>query len=123
MKTLLEKQVYPDPNLRTYDDASWTMGLMSHAEVKETTDKRVFDPGFVRLAPVVEKEIHLAGTIDRIGIARQRSAHYGSNNMITLRYRLRDMKFQAVEKEFKQGDVALPAGSFVIIRRRCASEG
>ena len=34
-KTLLEKQVYPDPNLRTYDDASWTMGLMSQAEVKE----------------------------------------------------------------------------------------
>ena len=38
-KTLLEKQVYPDPNLRTYDDASWTMGLMSHADVKEIADK------------------------------------------------------------------------------------
>src|SRR5579864_834475 len=31
-KILLEKQVYPDAVTRTYDDASWTMGLMSHAE-------------------------------------------------------------------------------------------
>src|SRR6185369_3490412 len=55
-KTLLEKQVYPDPNLRTYDDASWTMGLMSHAEVKEITDKKVLD---LAVTPVTEKEIHL----------------------------------------------------------------
>ena len=26
-KNLLEKQDYPDPNLRTYDDSGWTMGL------------------------------------------------------------------------------------------------
>ena len=45
-------------------------------------------------------------------------AHYGSNNMITLRYRLKDLKVQAAEKEFKQGDVTFPAG---LVRRlgRC----
>ena len=42
-KILLEKQVYPDPSLRTYDDASWTMGLMSQTEVKEIADKAVLD--------------------------------------------------------------------------------
>ena len=42
-KTLLEKQVYPDANLRTYDDASWTMGMMSQTEVKEIGDKAVLD--------------------------------------------------------------------------------
>ena len=42
-KTLLEKQVYPDPNLRTYDDASWTMGLMSHTDVKEIADKKILE--------------------------------------------------------------------------------
>ena len=26
-KNLLERQSYPDPNLRTYDDSGWTMGL------------------------------------------------------------------------------------------------
>jgi hypothetical protein len=109
-KTLLEKQVYPDPNLRTYDDASWTMGLMSHVEVKEIADKKVLD---VAVAPVKEKEIHLAGTLSGSG-STFAVAHFGSNNMITLRYRLKEMKVQAAEKEFKQGDTVFPAGSFVV---------
>ena len=57
-KILLEKQNYPDPSLRTYDDASWTMGMMSHAEVKEIDDKKVLDAA---VDPVQEKEIHIAG--------------------------------------------------------------
>jgi Zinc carboxypeptidase len=109
-KTLLEKQVYPDQNLRTYDDTSWTMGLMSHADVKEIADKKIFD---VAVAPVKEAEIHLAGSMAGAG-STIAVAHYGSNNMITLRYRLKDLKIQAAEKEFKQGDVTFPAGSFVI---------
>src|SRR5579871_5354519 len=44
-KILLEKQVYPDPVTRTYDDAAWTMGLMSHADVKEIADKAILDVG------------------------------------------------------------------------------
>jgi Zinc carboxypeptidase len=109
-KILLEKQVYPDPNLRTYDDASWTMGLMSHAEVKEIADKKILD---VAVDPVKEKELHLTGTMTGDGSAIA-VAHYGSNNMVTLRYQLKDLKVQAAEKEFKQGDVTFPAGSFVV---------
>jgi hypothetical protein len=109
-KTLLEKQVYPDPNLRTYDDTSWTMGLMSQADVKEISDKKILD---VAVNPVKEKEIHLAGALTGSG-SLLAVAHFGSNNMITLRYRLKDQKVQAVEKEFKQGDVTFPAGSFIV---------
>jgi Zinc carboxypeptidase len=109
-KTLLEKQVYPDPSLRTYDDTSWTMGLMSHAEVKEIADKKVLD---LAVEPIKTAEIHLAGTLSGSG-STIAVAHNGSNNMITLRYRLKDLTVQAAEKEFKQGDVTFPAGSFVI---------
>ena len=42
-KILLEKQVFPDPALRTYDDTAWTMGLMSQADVKEIGDKALLD--------------------------------------------------------------------------------
>ena len=42
-KILLEKQNFPDPNLRTYDDTAWTMGLMSHAEVRKSPIKRILD--------------------------------------------------------------------------------
>ena len=40
-KNLLEKQSYPDPNLRTYDDSGWTMGLAMLVEVKEIRDKAI----------------------------------------------------------------------------------
>jgi hypothetical protein len=109
-KILLEKQVYPDPNLRTYDDASWTMGLMAQTDVKEIADKRILD---LAVDPVREKTIHIAGTLGGSG-STFAVAHYGSNNMITLRYRLKDMKVQAAEKEFKQGGTTFPAGSFIV---------
>ena len=109
-KTLLEKQVYPDPNLRTYDDTSWTMGLMSHTEVKEIADKKILD---LAVEPIKTAEIHLAGALKGSG-STIAVAHNGSNHMITLRYRLKDLTIQAAEKEFKQGDATFPAGSFVI---------
>jgi hypothetical protein len=108
-KILLEKQVYPDPNLRTYDDASWTMGLMSHTEVKEITDKAVLDIP----APLVA-EMPSGSIITNGGGPIFVVPHYGSNKMITLRYRLNDLNVRATEKEFKLGDVVFPAGSFVV---------
>jgi len=107
-KILLEKQVYPDPTLRTYDDASWTMGMMSHAEVKEIADKAVLE---VAVDPVAE--VKLTGTVNGAGSIIA-VADYGSNNMITLRYRLKDLKVQAAEKEFTQGETVFPAGSFIV---------
>jgi hypothetical protein len=107
-KILLEKQNYPDPSLRTYDDTAWTMGWMQHTDVKEIGDKAVLD---VSVTPV--DQLKVAGTVAGTG-SMFAVAHYGSNNMIRLRYRLKDVKVQAIEKEFKQGDVIFPAGSFVV---------
>src|SRR5450756_219648 len=107
-KILLEKQVYPDPTLRTYDDAAWTMGMMSQTDVKEIQDKTVLD---VAVEPV--SELKPAGGVNGTGTVYA-VAHNGSNNMITLRYRLKDLKVQAVEKSFTQGDTTFPAGSFII---------
>ena len=50
-KNLLEKQSFPDPNLRTYDDSGWTMGLAMLADVKEIKDKAILD---VKTTPVNE---------------------------------------------------------------------
>ena len=108
-KTLLEKQTYPDPVTRTYDDASWTMGMMSQTEVKEISDKAVLD---LAVTPV-SSDVKLAGTLTGTG-SLFAVAHNGSNNMITLRYRLKELKVQAAEKAFKQGDTTFPAGSFIV---------
>ncbi|MBI2833270.1 MAG: hypothetical protein HYX76_02455 [Acidobacteria bacterium] len=109
-KILLEKQEYPDPNLRTYDDSGWTMGMMTHAEVKESSDKTLLD---VVVEPV--DEVKPAGSLaGGLASAAYVVAHNGSANLITLRYRLKDLKVMAAEASFKVGDAEYPAGSFVI---------
>ncbi len=109
-KILLEKQDFPDPNLRTYDDTGWTMGLMLHADVKATADKAVL----AAETNAVDK-VTLAGTVTTTG----RAAAYvvpntGSNSMVTLRFRLKDFTVKANDVAFTVGDREIPAGSFII---------
>ncbi len=107
-KILLEKQQYPDANLRTYDDTAWTMGLMSHAQVVETADKRILD------APVQPVDrLSITGTVKGDG-SLLAVLDNGANSLVTLRYRLKDLKFEAIEQPFKAGDTELPAGSLLV---------
>jgi hypothetical protein len=107
-KILLEKQNYPDPALRTYDDSGWTMGLMAHADVKEIADKAILDTS---VEPVTQAKI--TGTVAGSGPVVA-VAHTGSNNLVTLRWRLKDVKVQVAEKQFTADGREFPAGSLVI---------
>jgi hypothetical protein len=108
-KNLLEKQNYPDPNMTTYDDSGWTMGLAMGVDVKEIRDKAVLDAAVTRV-----KEATVKGKVTGSGTAGFAVAHYGSNNMIALRYALKNIPMKIVEKSFTADGVELPAGSFVI---------
>ncbi len=109
-KILLEKQVYPDPNLRTYDDAAWTMGLMTHTKIVESADHALLD---VPVEPVNKYEpqgnILGASTASNYAVVDN-----GSVNMVTLRYRLKDVPVRVAEQPFKSGNQNIPAGSFII---------
>ncbi|MBI3679966.1 MAG: hypothetical protein HY235_06160 [Acidobacteria bacterium] len=109
-KILLEKQSYPDPSLTTYDDTAWTMGLMAHVDVKEIADKAVLDAP-VTVVDRFDVRGSLAGGPAKAAYA---VAHHGAGNLITLRYRLKDLKFEAAEKAFKASSAEFPAGSFLI---------
>jgi hypothetical protein len=109
-RTLLEKQDFPDANLRTYDDTGWTLGLMLHTDVKATADKAVLD---VPVEPVSEAKV--TGEVGGpTGAAAWVVPHHGSNAMITLRYRLRDIAVQALDVPWTHGETEYPAGSFLI---------
>lgn len=109
-KILLEKQEYPDPQLRTYDDSGWTMGLMLQTDVVPVEDRAILD---VEVSPVTEVE--LAGSVTGTrSPAVYAVAHLGSTSMITLRYRLRDLEVNAAEGPFQAGETEMPAGSFLI---------
>ena len=107
-KILLEKQNFPDPGLTTYDDTGWTMGLMSHADVQEIADKAILD---VPVQPV--DVLNIAGAVKGDGPVLA-VLHNGANSLSTLRYRLKDVKFEAIDQPYKSGATELPAGSFLL---------
>jgi hypothetical protein len=109
-KILLEKQVYPDPNLRTYDDAAWTMGLMTHTNIVESADHAVLD---VPITPIDKFEPE--GKI----LGASAAAYYavidnGAAAMITLRYRLKEVPVRIAEQQFKSADQTVTPGSFIV---------
>ncbi|MDP9323293.1 MAG: hypothetical protein M3P13_06625 [Acidobacteriota bacterium] len=109
-KNLLEKQSYPDPELRTYDDSGWTMGLAMLVDVKEIKDRAILD---VATTPV--EKVTIKGKVAGGGTAGIAVAHYGSNGMIAFRYRLRSVPMKIAEKSFSAEGIDFPAGSFVIL--------
>jgi hypothetical protein len=108
-KNLLEKQQYPDARLQTYDDSGWTMGFAMNVEVVEVADPSILA---VPVTPVTT--VALKGTITGNGTAALAVAHLGSNNMVSLRYRLRDVPMQVTEQAFTADGVTFPAGSFLV---------
>ena len=109
-KVLLEKQSFPDQNLRTYDDTGWTMGLTTNTPVIEIADIAILN---APVAPVDRLDIkgEMKGGQGAVAYA---IGNHGSNNLITLRFRLKGLKVQANELSFKSGDAEVPAGSLIV---------
>jgi hypothetical protein len=108
-KTLLEKQVYPDPSLQTYDDSGWTQGLAFLVDVKEVSDRAIL---VVPTTPV--DKMVVTGRVKGAGTAGLAIAHYGSNNMIAFRYKLKSVPMKIAEKAFSAEGVDFPAGSYLV---------
>jgi hypothetical protein len=108
-KNLLEKQAFPDPNLRTYDDSGWTMGLAMQVEVKEIADRAILD---AKTTPV--KEAVVKGRVTGSGAAGIAVAHHGSTNMIAFRYKLRNVPMKIATASFTVDGTEFPAGSFIV---------
>jgi hypothetical protein len=109
-KTLLEKQTYPDANLRTYDDSAWTMGMASNIEIKTVNDKTILEQPVELLQADAVTKGTVAGFTGPVIVV----SHNGSLNLITLRYRLKDILFKGAKTSFKAGETEFPAGSFLI---------
>jgi hypothetical protein len=108
-KNLLERQSYPDPNLRTYDDSGWTMGLAMLTDVREIKDKAILE-----VATTLVQKASVEGKITGAGPAGLAVAHYGSNNMVAFRYKLRNVPMKITDRATTIDGVAIPAGSFVV---------
>ena len=109
-KTLLGKQVDPDPELMTYDDSAWTMGLMTH-----TTITPIADPAVLTIPTTAVDTFAPTGKLPTTTTAAAYAVpDHGSPNIVTLRYALKDTKIRIAEASFKEGSITLPAGTFLL---------
>lgn len=108
-KNLMERQDYPDERLRTYDDSGWSMGFAMGVDVFA-----VDNPTILKASVTPVTEVKLAGTTKGAGTAALAVAHLGSNNMISLRFALKDVAMQVAEASFTAEGIEFPAGSFII---------
>ena len=108
-KILLEKQHFPDPNLRTYDDSAWTMGLMAHLNIVESADMAILSVPVQQIDKLAPK-----GTFTALPSAAAYAVlDNGSVNIATLRFRLRDTSVRIAEQSFQAGSTTVPAGSLI----------
>ncbi|MCC7185676.1 MAG: hypothetical protein IT185_05505 [Acidobacteria bacterium] len=108
-KNLLEKQDYPDERLTTYDDSGWTMGPAMGVDVREIMDKDVLEVP----TTIVKVSTHGA-SIGGSGNAALAVAHFGSNNMISFRFAMKNAPVKVARKAFTAGGIEFPAGSFIV---------
>jgi hypothetical protein len=85
------------------------MGYAFNVDVKEIKLKTILD---APATPVKLAEVK--GKIAGNGSAGLAVAHYGSNNMISFRYRLKNVPMKIAEQAFTAEGVNFPAGSFIV---------
>ena len=108
-RTLLEKQTYPDANLRTYDDSAWTMGLANDLDIRAVDDVAVLTSPAELLTADVVTVGSLQGSGSVVAVK-----HTGALSLITLRYRLKDLPVRGASAAFATPAGEFPPGSFLI---------
>jgi hypothetical protein len=108
---LLDTQYYNPNDPQPYDDTGWTLGALHNVKTVRVTDAKILDAPMSLLA----KDAAVAG---RVTDARK-AVVFAVNNtaepeLMTFRYRLKDVKMLAAEDAFNKGDTRFNAGSFLI---------
>ena len=98
-----------DPQQDIYDDTAWTMGELGNVEVVRVTDVKVLEAP----ADLVKGEVQSPGGINGSGSVYLIN-HAADNNLMTLRYRLKDVAIEAAEEPFEAAGQKFNRGSFIL---------
>jgi hypothetical protein len=108
---LLDTQYYNPKDPRPYDDTGWTLGPLHNVKTVRVTDAKILDAEMALLkqdalveGKIVEKGKSVAFAVN----------HTAEPELMSFRYRLRDVKMLAAEDAFSHADAKFGAGSFII---------
>ncbi len=116
-KNLLESQEFPKtpPEIRPYDDVSWTLGYLYRVKTTKIEDKAVLE---VKDLELLLSPLSLSGKVDEGDPEAYAISQVGSNGLIEARVLLGNQKVLAANEAFKAGDVEYPAGTWIIAHQR-----
>jgi hypothetical protein len=108
---LLDTQYYNVNDPRPYDDTGWTVGALRNVRTVRVTDKGVLQAPMTLLA----RDAKVTGTITSApSPAAYLINHNAENTLMTLRFKLKDLKIAAAEEPFELGGRKFNAGTFII---------
>jgi Zinc carboxypeptidase len=102
-------QSYPAANPQPYDDTGWTMQLMRNVALKPVHDTAVLTQPMTLLTADVAPKGAISGAGSTILVN-----HTGDNELVSFRFRLKDVKMLAAETAFEAGGKQYAAGTFII---------
>src|SRR5437868_6040326 len=108
---LLDTQYYNVNDPRPYDDTGWTLGALRNVKTVRVTDKGVLQAPMTLLT----KDASVAGSI--VGGPSSTAYlinHNAENTLMSLRFKLKDLKIATAEEPFEAGGQKFNAGTFII---------
>jgi hypothetical protein len=102
-------QSFAPSNPRPYDDTGWTFQYMRNLTIREVTDESLLSQPATLIAADVTAPGGIEGTGPVVIID-----HTTDNNLVTFRFRHKDVRMQAAQQDFEAGGRQFRAGSFII---------
>lgn len=98
-----------DPQKDIYDDTAWTFGELNNVRTVRVTDAKVLDTQM----EMVKGDVRSTGGVTGSGQTFVVN-HNTDNELVTLRYRLKNASFDAAEEPFEAAGRKFNRGSFII---------
>lgn len=109
---LLDVQYFNVGDPTPYDDTGWTLGASRNVKTVRVTDKSILAAPMTLLTQDVVLKGKITGTTT--APTTYIINHTAENALMSLRYRLKNIKMSAAEMDFKLDGQAFNAGSFLI---------
>jgi len=108
---MLDTQYYNVNDPRPYDDTGWTLGALRNVKTVRVTDKSVLQGPMTLLS----HDAKVTGSVSSSAMpVAYVINHNAENSLMTLRYKLKDLKIEAAEEGFEAAGHKFNAGSFII---------
>lgn len=108
---MLDTQYYNVNDPRPYDDTGWTLGALRNVKTIRITDKSVLQSPMSLLSGDAKVTGSITSATAPVAYVIN---HNAENTLMTLRYKLKDLKIETAEEGFDAGGQKFNPGSFII---------